>query len=172
MQIYVLPLTWSDLGLRYTFAEVWPALAAADLNRALLVLGEPQFQAYDWTHQELWLTAEAGRQLAADGRDRLFANPLGQAFVVTLGTERLYGGLMYNPDGAAALEFPVMHALGTPRQVLRIRPSLGSAWKSDAALGPPAHTRIADPRIAAWLREHKLLVTDPPANRPPEYTGP
>lgn len=71
MQLYVLPLTWSDLGLRYTFSEVWPALAAADLNRALLVLGESQFQAYDWTHQELWLTAETVRQLAADGRDRL-----------------------------------------------------------------------------------------------------
>lgn len=141
MHLYVLPITWSELGWRYTFAEVWPALASTHLALALLVLGESHFQAYDWTHQELWLAAPTVRVLEADGRARLFDNPAGQAFVVTLGDKRLYSA---SPRLGMAVERGLLDAGASA--------DCGSASRSVAAGAHTARVRSAGTQTARARR--------------------
>jgi hypothetical protein len=168
-QLHVLPLRWPDLGNRYTQAEVWPALARADLAGAEFVFGETDVRAYDWDHQEIWLANACTDRIVQTGADKLLRHALGQAFVVTLDGRRLYGGLFYYPGGAAAIRFPVIHALGKPTTFLRIRPGLGRAWARGEADAPGPRNVIADSELFEHLERQRLIQTIPADIRP--YDG-
>ena len=171
MQIHILPLTWTDLEYRYTYSEIWPTLREIDLGAALLVLSQADFQAYDWTHHELWLRPDTVDRLQAAGLSDLFRDAADHAFVVTLEGRRLYGGLIYYEGGAAAIRFPVIHALGERRSILRIRPALGAGSGFNDPLFAPMMQRIAAPELEAWLQAQQLLTAGPKTERPRELPG-
>jgi hypothetical protein len=165
-QLHVLPLRWTDLGYRYTMPEVWPQLAQADLSQAEFVFDESDIRAYDWEHQEIWLAHATVVRLARTRTDRLLRDAIGRAFVATLARDRLYGGLFYNEGGAAAIRFPVIHALGEPISVLRIRPALGHGWTPDEPYLAAQCAAIANPVLADWLAQEELIRSIPCAKRP------
>lgn len=171
LQIHILPLTWTDLKYRYTYSEVWPTLREADLGTSLLVLSPPDFQAYDWTHHELWLRADTVDRLQATGLNQLFREAADHAFVVTLEGQRMYGGLFYYEGGAAAIRFPVIHVLGAGHRVLRIRPALGAGSSFNDPRFAAEMQWIGAPQLGAWLQSHHLLATTPVADRPQEHSG-
>jgi hypothetical protein len=153
--IHILRLQWPDLGLKYTKREVWPLLAATDLDDGLLALSEADIQTYDWDRQEVWLN-ETGIARLADAWTEDVGAALGRAFVVTLDDARIYGGLFYYEGGAAAIRFPVIHLIGRPAQGLRIRPSMGETC-DDPVPRVAEHCRtIADARILDWFVQRGL----------------
>jgi len=166
LQLHVLNLDWSDLGFRYTTQDVWPVLTSADLAQRRLLLEEPDIRTYDWDHQEVWLSDPAIRRLVQCAADKLLRNAVGQAFVVTLDDDRLYGGLFYDQGGAAAIRFPVIHALGEPTIVLRIRPALGYGWAPNEPYLAAQCQAIANPRLFARLSQRDLLGSMPGSQRP------
>lgn len=170
LNIHVLDLQWTDLGMRYYMDEVWPQLAQANLDAAHLVFTPAHFRAYDWTHQEIWLS-ETGVARLGPAEAAFLLHALGRAFVVTLDGERLYGGVFYPPVGAAALHFPVMHALGQPLEFLRIRPAQGSSWAPQAPHLAAQCRVIANPAIESWLAREGLLREIPASRRPSELTN-
>jgi len=149
--IHVLRQRWVELGFKYTRDGVWPVLARAELGGALLALRESDFDVYDWDRHEAWLSEDGAGRLVRAWTDDPHA-VLGRAFVVTLDAERLYGGVFYVEGGAAALQFPVIHLLGTPVRGLRIRPSQGKTC-DDAVPAAEEYCRaIADSRLLDWFR--------------------
>jgi hypothetical protein len=168
LQLHVLPLLWPDLGFRYTMAESWPILARTDLTKSLLVLGVADIQTYDWTNQEIWLTDTCLQRMRDTNTARLVLDTVGRGFVVTLEGTRLYGGLLIHDYGAAAIRFPVIHAVGPSRGVLRVRPALGNGWTPANPYVADQCRVIANPRLADWLRAKKLLSDGPPSERPRE----
>lgn len=165
-QLHVLPLSWPDMGFPYTMPEVWGRLAEADLSQAAFVFGEADLRAYDWEHQEIWLTRATVLGLVRTGTDKLLRAAVGRAFVVTLAGRRLYGGLFYPEGGAAAIRFPVIHALGEPLTFLRIRPALGRSWTPDMPDLAKQCEAIGDSVLASWLAKEDLLCAIPDAVRP------
>jgi hypothetical protein len=89
------------------------------------VFDESDVRAHDWEHQEIWPTQQTVLRLAHTRADELLRSAVGRAFVVTLAGRRLYVALFYPQCGAAAIRFPVIHALGEPLTFLRIRPAVG-----------------------------------------------
>lgn len=164
-QLHVLNLCWTDFRYRYTTEEVWPILAEVSLDNPAFLIDETDIRLYDWQHQEIWLTSLTMTRLHEAGGVRLLRDAVGRAFIVTLNHERLYGGLFYDPGGAAAIRFPVIHSLGEPVEVLRIRPALGSGWEPDSPHFAAQCQAIADPSIFTRLAERNLLGT-PAAGNP------
>jgi hypothetical protein len=165
-QLHVLPLNWSEMGLPYPMGEAWGSLAKSDLSRAIFVFDGGDLRAYDWEHQEIWLTDATVLRLARTGMDKLLREAVGRAFIVTLAGRRLYGGLFYPEGGAAAIRFPVIHAIGEPLTFLRMRPALGRGWiPGDAGFAAQAEA-IADSVLEAWLAKAGLLCSIPGPVRP------
>ena len=163
-RLHVLTLVWTDLRHRYRMDEVWPELACADLRNPAFVFTETDLRAYDWDHQEIWLNQPAiDRFVHARPDQRSWSIPA-HAFVVTLGEERLYGGVFYDEHGAAAIRFPVIHALGTPVEFLRIRPALGGGWFPEQLAAQ--RQAIANPRLAEQLARAGLIQSIPEVARP------
>ena len=165
-QLHVLRLHWRDLGTPYTMKHLWPQLANADLHQAAFVFAASDIDTYDWKHQEMWLTPDATKRLGRTAADSLVRNALGQAFVVTLDGQRLYGGLFYSEGGAAAIRFPVIHALGEPVALLRIRPRLGPRSASDDSDVTEHARAIANPALEHSLSRDGLIRSVPLAERP------
>lgn len=145
------------MGFPYTMAKASARLAQADLRQAVLVLHESDIEGYDWGHQEVRLALAAVARLERSRADRLLRSAVGRAFVVTLAGRRLYGGLFYPQGGAAAIRFPVIHALGEPLAILRIRPAQGHGWTPGEPRLAEQCAAIADPALADWLARAKLM---------------
>jgi hypothetical protein len=167
-QLHVLRLSWPEMGFPYTMPEVWGRLSETDLSQAVFVFDEADLRAYDWEHQEIWLTQATVLRLVRAGTDKLLSDAIGRAFVVTLAGRRLYGGLFYPEAGAAAIRFPVVHALGEPLAFLRIRAALGYSWTPDIPDFAAQREAIADSALASWLAAKGLLCSIPDAVRPPD----
>ena len=162
----MLALTWLELAPRYKMADVWPQLDRVDLLHAPFVFTAADMRAYDWDHQEIWLNESAMLRIGRAQADRLLLDPVGRAFVVTLGDERLYGGVFYYEGGAAGIQFPVIHALGQPIEFLRIRPSLSRGWTPQEPYLAAQCQAIASPRLADWLTQQGLIGPIPAGKRP------
>jgi hypothetical protein len=162
--IYLLNLQWPDLqSPRYRMEDVWPQLAVASLADAPFVLTE-----YDWVRQEVCLNEVGMARIGPTEARELFQDSVGRAFVVVLHDQRLYGGAFYLPGMPPAIRFPVIHALGEPIELLRIRPGLGGPWVPEVPRLAAQCRAIANPVLEAWLAKEELSRTMPDSRRPPE----
>jgi hypothetical protein len=146
-QLHVLPLSWPDLELPYTLPKVWRGLARTDLSEALFVFEEDDLRAYDGDHQEMWLAEATVLRLARTRMDNILRAAVGRA-------------------GAAAIRFPVIHALGEPLAFLMIRPALGHSSAPNMQCLAEQRELIADSVLASWLAKQGLLGSIPDNIRP------
>jgi hypothetical protein len=121
-KIYVLKDIFSDPTMRGklngSYEEVEPVIKDLSLDQPIFVITAADIEIYDWGQQTITLTKNATQRIG---------NPLQieeKAFIIMLGKDKLYGGVVVGPGSARRLDFPVIYPYSPNKDQieLEIRP--------------------------------------------------
>jgi hypothetical protein len=122
--------SWDSLQLGYSLEPAYAKLRGLAGGKRAATISEADIETYHWSRQTLTLTASASTRLLKD-----LASPVSPAaefafdhrvFIVTLGTEFVYGGVFLRPISPMGIAYAVIAADDTSgRIVLTIRPRQG-----------------------------------------------
>ncbi len=125
--IHLLKSVRGPLG--YDLTNAWRTLKSTPIeNNTLFSITESDIALYDWPAQEIYLTqrsAERFRAILLPGKRLSHALEM-RPFVVTLGDQRLFGGVVLYLMSARGIGYPVLYIDETPKAFkLSLRPYQG-----------------------------------------------
>jgi hypothetical protein len=143
------------LHLGYTRDGSWSILETIDLANTALVITENDIESYNTRSQSLLLTPEASSRFISNYGDRYLAiNINHHAFVVILNGERLYGGLMLDPNSQMGISYPVIY----PKMDLDKRVHLEIRPNNFGYQNPASLDGIVSPKIYKAFRQKGKLI--------------
>ncbi len=122
--------SWDSLQLGYAAEPAYAKLRGMISGARAATISEADIQSYHWASQTLILTQAASARLLTDlavsaSPDADFAFDH-RAFIVTLGTEFVYGGVFLRAFSPMSIAYPVIAADSASGQiVLTVRPRQG-----------------------------------------------
>jgi hypothetical protein len=101
-----------------SYEEVEPFIKSLSLDEPVFVITAADIETYDWGKQTITLTKGATQRMGSTWQ--IFE----KAFVIMLGKDKLYGGVVAHIGSARRLDFPVIYAYNANNDQisLEIRP--------------------------------------------------
>lgn len=159
-KLIILDDDWDHLLYRtYSLKDSWAVLQKVDLAHSPLTVSGADIATYAWSSQEMTLTEEASKKLAAVFAGPAFPDSVShRCFVVTLDGRRLYGGIFLEPWSAMGIGFPVVYVVANGSQfALLVRPYHASLVEY-RSFSPSAKSEIEIPEIRAFFAQQGKLV--------------
>lgn len=94
-----------SLRLGYEYNEAWEIIQTSD-EQILLTIDESDIEIYDWQNQVITLTETGSMKLEPYLPDILIIK---NAFIVRLGDQKQYGGVVIEGGSAMAIRYPVIY---------------------------------------------------------------
>lgn len=122
-----------SLKLGYEYNESWNIIQTSD-EQVLLTIDESDIENYDWQNQVITLTETGSMKLEPYLPDILITK---NAFIVRLGDQKQYGGVVIEEGSAMAIRYPVIYISteSATNYKLTIRPLHEISHQSDGLQG-------------------------------------